>query len=89
MEEEDDQIIHIMNEEVIMVSHQDMTKEATTILTIHGININGFRLSDNALPIIYTYSYPFDAKKSTRAIMKFHIKTNLGGKVVLSFNQNY
>ena len=52
-----------MKEEVIMVSHQDMTKEATTILTIHGININGFRLSDNALPIIYTYSYPFDAKK--------------------------
>jgi len=63
-----------MKEEVIMVSHQDMTKEATTILIIHGININGFRLSDNALPIIYTYSYPFDAKKSTRAIMKFHIK---------------
>ena len=72
MEEEDDQIIRIMKEEVIMVSHQDMTKEAITIRTIHGINLNGFPLSDIALPIIYTYSYPSDAK-NTRAIIKSYI----------------
>ena len=74
-EEEDDQIIiHIMKEEAIMVNHHDMTKEAITILTIHGINIYGFRLSENALPNIHTYSYLADAKKSTRAIMNFTFK---------------